>query len=434
MLTLTILLSIPLFPLTATSYMPGDSLRRKLHEDILLSLNTNDFTQVEENFDYPHGGLLIGNSKGIQYETSNGWIDNDTPYQIASQSKLLSALAIFQVTQRIPPPLTLNSTVQEFFPSWPNSDAKINLSHFLSFTSGIHYDTLPGCARETETQISWEDCITEIGHLQFPYPPGSSFNYGPWHLVVAAGMVQKALGRELTHEGWALTVREGVFEPAGVTVAEGGTGHYPGVDQFGSENQNSFPDFSGGMKLSGRVYGKIMEKLYFGELLSSTALTEFDFDRTKHVNAESWNPAGVGGMRGSLTGFWHYSFGHWIACDELAEVSYYPEGKTISIPPGGFDNDELERCEFQEEDQYVLHSVGLWGFYAWVDKRNEYYGVFVSSWPINVRNSVIFYIALPGLLIGLLGALVMQVHCCGVGRGGSVDPLSPPEIFGDDKK
>ena len=57
MLTLTILLSIPLFPLTATSYMPGDSLRRKLHEDILLSLNTNDFTQVEENFDYPHGGL-----------------------------------------------------------------------------------------------------------------------------------------------------------------------------------------------------------------------------------------------------------------------------------------------------------------------------------------------------------------------------------------
>ena len=37
-------------------------------------------------------------------------------------------------------------------------------------------------------------------------------------------------------------------------------------------------------------------------------------------------------------------------------------------------------------EPHVLHSVGLWGAYFWVDLTSSYYGVYVHSWAIGMRN------------------------------------------------
>eukprot|EP00942_MAST-04A_sp_MAST-4A-sp1_P009341 g9341.t1 len=353
------------------AWMPGNSIRLDIQKDIISSLKSDDFSAVETSFKYPNAGLIVGDKSGIRFETTRGWIGLDTNYPIASQSKIAATTVIMRIAAREDNTLSLDSNPSEFFPEiWPDDVHNLTLAHLMSFTTGFKKDTQQGCARAAaRDQPEWKVCIEQIAKLPRPFEPGTSYLYGPWHLVVAAGMAQIAVGRPLTSSGWAETMRVELFEPAGISKEEGGTGEYPGVPFF--IGKGTFPDFSGGMAMNARSTSKFMHALYFGgKLLDSQSLVDFDKDRT--LNLTNYPILFGGNDIGHQVGLWHYAFGHWIACDASREKNAVRE----------------QKCRAENENgPRILHSVGLFGWYAWIDHEHHYYGVFAANWMVDTENT-----------------------------------------------
>eukprot|EP00942_MAST-04A_sp_MAST-4A-sp1_P004240 g4240.t1 len=249
--------------------MPGDSVRRDIQQDIINSLRSNDFSAVETSFKYPNAGLIIGDKSGIRFETTNGWIGLDTNYgAIASQTKIVTTTVIMRIAARKDNTLSLDSNPRDFFPDiWPDDGHNLTLAHLMSFTTGFTKDMSfttgfknAGCARESAPdQPEWKACIEQIANISRPFEPGTSYLYGPWHLVVAAGMAQAAVGRPLTSSGWAETMRVEFYEPAGISK-EGDD--YPGIPPVG---KGTFPDFGAGFAMNARSTSKFMHAFVIRE-------------------------------------------------------------------------------------------------------------------------------------------------------------------------
>ena len=364
-------------PKTHNAAMPGDSVRRDIQQDIINSLRSNDFSAVETSFKYPNAGLIIGDKSGIRFETTNGWIGLDTNYgAIASQTKIVTTTVITRIAARKDNTLSLDSNPRDFFPDiWPDDGHNLTLAHLMSFTTGFTKDMSfttgfknAGCARESAPdQPEWKACIEQIANIPRPFEPGTSYLYGPWHLVVAAGMAQAAVGRPLTSSGWAETMRVEFYEPAGISK-EGDD--YPGIPPVG---KGTFPDFGAGFAMNARSTSKFMYALYFGgKFLNSQSLVEFDKDRTlKLTHPHPPYPILFNGHNvGHLIGGWHYAFGHWIACD----VS---QGKGSVI--------REQKCRAENKDgPRILHSVGAMGWMAWIDHEHQYYGVFAANYVVDL--------------------------------------------------
>jgi len=272
--------------------------------------------------------------------------------------------------------------------------------HLLAFTTGFSQDIEPGCARvNDEEQPSWQACVDEISQLPLVFDPGESFLYGPWHFVVAAAITHRALGRDLTKKAWIASVREEVFAPAGIQgppvfcgLNSDAPGGYPIIGSWylGSFEGEHYPDFSGGLCMSGHDLCRFQQHLLFDEPIledftrdrTANVKTFKLFERTKFENA---------------AGFWHYAQGAWITCDAAAESS------TNGIEAAN------ELCG-KSPTPRVLHSVGFWGAYAWIDLTNNYYGVFVHSWAVDLAN--MFWIALSLSLFCAVAFGFVSAFCC----------------------
>ena len=59
-----------------------------------------------------------------------------------------------------------------------------------------------------------------IAEDAFPYAPGASFQYSPWHMAVAGAMALKALGQPRTEEAWVQVLNDELFAPLGLAPPE----------------------------------------------------------------------------------------------------------------------------------------------------------------------------------------------------------------------
>ena len=410
---------------------PGDATRRALEPDVLAALASNNWDGVREAFEglQANCALMIGDASGVRFEAENGWISLDTKYSIASQSKVVAALTIYRLARRSGGALAPTSPVRDFVPEWPAENGA-TLEHLLGFTTGFTHDekvtgfgTAETCARRPEDeQPSWEACVREIAALPLAFAPGESFVYGPWHLVVAAAMAHRALDRPLTRAAWARSVEEEVFAPAGISGRPdycGVTADFPaGFPWFGAWYtggvENRFPDFSAGLCMSGRDLRRFQHELLFNE----PDLANFTRDRTRAATAfrlADWDEDDLSFSRGT----WHYAQGAWLACDAAADAR----------STGLVRADEL--CGDAPSPR-VVHSFGIWGCYAWIDLTNGYYGVFMHSWAVDLRN--MFWIGLSlsvtcACAFGALCARVCAARCCaGCVGAPNGDPLEAGPI------
>lgn len=414
------------------SYMPGDKIRRSIQSDIVKSLASDDWSQVQSKFQLMHTGLIVGDASGVRFQTTRGWQSLDLNYAMGSHSKYLTGITIARAIEV--GNLTYDSKPQEYFSSWP-LDSAVTLGDLVSFTTGFKAGTLQGCARAPKAeQPSWEDCINEIAQYPMPHAPGTTYQYGPYHLAVAAGMAQASMGRPLTTEAWKTTVGELVYQPCGITDTPDYTGIQSDLYGFlGPENR--FPDFAGGMRMNARQWQKIMGALQYGNLLSEQGRVEFDRDRT--ANVKTWlaggNRPNVGGDDGLRAGMWHYASGHWKSCDLAAEASDESGHLNVTEP-------EQHACV--ENDQQLFHSTGVFGWYAWYDLDNNFYAVFAKSWSVSLINTVLIFTCLNLLvvtpIIGIVcflllrKTLVVQNESVVV-RGELINALEEPMVIGQKK-
>ena len=109
---------------------------------------------------------------------------------IASASKLVSGLLLFDVIATSKGALTLESTTGEILP-WSGPAAAITLRHLLSFTSGLANED----ATAADPRLSLADCVAHIAAAVPKAAPGLRFDYGSTHLQVAARMAEVVTGR-----------------------------------------------------------------------------------------------------------------------------------------------------------------------------------------------------------------------------------------------
>jgi D-alanyl-D-alanine-carboxypeptidase/D-alanyl-D-alanine-endopeptidase len=122
------------------------------------------------------------------YEHTIGGFTPGTRVAVASASKLVAGLVIFDVIRR--GQLALDSTTGQVL-GWTGPNAAITLRHLLSFTSG-----LPKSAPCTANPlIPLAMCAEAIGMMAPVAAPGTRFDYGSTHLHVAARMAEVVTGK-----------------------------------------------------------------------------------------------------------------------------------------------------------------------------------------------------------------------------------------------
>ena len=67
---------------------------------------------------------------------------------------------------------------------------------------------------------------------------------------------------------------------------------------------------------------------------------------------------------------WQYTQGLWRSCDAAAE---------LADEEGNLDEDETAKECGTDPAPIIFHSVGMLGFYAWIDLTNQLFGVFVRQ-------------------------------------------------------
>ena len=419
---------------------PGDLIRRELQNGIVSALSSGKWSQVDKDFASldvaENSALLIGDSRGKQWESERGWVTLDESYAIASESKMIASLTVWRVMRHTS--LTLDSTPSDYFESWSGEPA-VTLEQLLAFTSGLRGSDEGSCAFNGG-DTSWGKCVDELAGLQREVA-GETYNYNSKHLVVACAMAQRALDRPLTTSAWEQTVAEELFSPAGIGGGSGAV-DYGGINSdipesmpiYGSwywDTSEAFPGFAHAMRMTGRQYAKVLQALMFEGLLDgddgarsslaamyggsvfrdstvSTGLEAFAADRT--LDVVKWQSGDVGGYAGLDIGTWHYAQGAWIACDAASEEAN-EDGK-LGNSDGAKAN---EVCGVAPEPR-VLHSFGFWGAYFWIDLTNMYYGVLVHSWAIDMRNMYWIGVCLScftsALVVGLWYRFITPTKCC----------------------
>merc|ERR1740121_62198 len=125
--------------LNLRTMMPGDKVRRGIQPHLASALSSGDFSQVSAAYTQENSAMLIGDASGVRWEQSNGFIDLGEPYRVASQSKVITALAVYCVMAKPGANLSLASKPSDFFPAWPTAGnaGEVTMAHLLAFVSGI---------------------------------------------------------------------------------------------------------------------------------------------------------------------------------------------------------------------------------------------------------------------------------------------------------
>jgi len=139
----------------------------------------------------------------------------DTKLNIASTTKMFTAVAVFQLIEQ--GKLSLADTVGKILPDYPNKEVaeKITVHHLLSHSSGLgdyhgaQYICRKGILREPR------DYFPLFAGEPLSFEPGAKMQYSNAGYVVLGAIVEKVSG-----ENYFDYVRKHIFKPAGMTSTD----------------------------------------------------------------------------------------------------------------------------------------------------------------------------------------------------------------------
>lgn len=264
------------------------------------------------------GLVVLAADGGTLFERYVGSINGASRIPVASASKLVSTMVLFDVIRR--GALTLESTTGQVL-GWTGPKGAITLRQLLSFTSGLPPANL--CTSNPLTTLS--ACVDVISRTTLDAPPGTRFDYGSTHQHVAARMAEVA-----TNRTWAQLVDEVLRTPLGLDAE---------TEYFCAPNQRTGrlnPLVAGGLVITPNEYGRILvAALNRGVFAGATIGTPALYDEQAREPA----PVTVGLSPAASVGYpFRYGLGAWLEC---------------ATPSTG--------CA-------VISSPGAFGFTPWVDR------------------------------------------------------------------
>jgi D-alanyl-D-alanine-carboxypeptidase/D-alanyl-D-alanine-endopeptidase len=268
-------------------------------------------------------GLAIWDASDTKiYEQMLGGFTADTRVAVASASKLVSGLVLFDLVRR--GLLGLDSSTGEVL-AWPAPNSAINLRQLLSFTSGLPSEA--ACTLNPLTTLA--NCAATLATATPLAAPGTEFDYGSTHLLVAAAMAEQVTGLRFA-ELFALVLQRPLGLPAEVAYF---TAPRQAVGQIN-------PLVAGGLRASMNEYHHFLALAFhrgsYAGLDLGTAALFADQAREPYPDVVIGNSP--------LPAF-RYGLAAWLECP---------------TPATG--------CQ-------VLASPGAFGFTPWFDRATGYYAI-----------------------------------------------------------
>jgi CubicO group peptidase (beta-lactamase class C family) len=305
-------------------------------------------------------GLTVwDNADRRVFERMVGGFTPDRRVAIASASKMISGLVIFESVRR--GELSLEATTGEVL-GWTGANASITMRHLLSFTSGLGREAL--CT--VNPLVTLATCVERIRDAPVVAPPGTRFDYGSTHLHVAARMAEVAAGKT-----WAQLFDEALRVPLGLP---------PEVAYFTAPKQATGvinPLIAGGLRASMNEYAPMLALVYHhgafgGRIVGTRALFQ---EQTREPFPDvviGQSPVADIGLSA------RYGLTAWLMCD---------------TPAAG--------CA-------SISSPGAFGFTPWLDREAGYYAILGMELPRDTADSgvVDFAVKLQQELAPLVAAQV----------------------------
>ncbi len=316
-------------------------MRRSLLLSCLLWLSTSSqaqtcaFTSAETQFSnlltsetLNGGAVLVGNRQGLLYEHYFGNYNASTVIPIASASKLLSALRIAQLADS--GAIDLDAPVSQYLPQFAGEKGTMSVRQMFSHTAGYGNDSLSPVL--IDTSISLAEAVDQIAccqPLNAGYSVGGQFSYGGVSMHIAGRVAEVQGGGD-----WQTRWQTQFGAPLGITsidwLAFGPTTNY-GIAGAGRSNLRDYGRALHPLVNAGRSNGR--------RVFSPGTAQNFAQDQVGTLPVAYAPP--------NVTPPVRYGMGSWI---------------DSTRPP---------------KQPALIHSLGAFGFFPWVDFDRQLFGVFM---------------------------------------------------------
>ena len=166
-----------------------------------------------------NGNVLIAKKGKIIYENQFGWADYlhrdsltlKSQFELASVSKPLTATGVLLLVEQ--GKLSLNQTVDEFFPNFPYPE--VTIAHLLTHRSGLpnYIYFVDGIWKDKRKPISNQDVmqlLEEYKPARYS-KPGTRYLYNNSNFMVLAAIIET-----VTKQSFTVYMQENVFKPLGM--------------------------------------------------------------------------------------------------------------------------------------------------------------------------------------------------------------------------
>lgn len=148
----------------------------------------------------------------------------DTRFQVASVSKMFTAVAIAQLVEE--GKLSFEDTLSQLLPEYPNHDAarRITIAQLLTHTAGLpEYFASPHYPELRERLRAPSDYWPLFAADSLRFAPGSQWEYSNSNYVVLGAIIQRVTGRPFRDH-----IADRVFRPAGMSATSYAEGAFAG--------------------------------------------------------------------------------------------------------------------------------------------------------------------------------------------------------------
>lgn len=268
-------------------------------------------------------GLLVVVDGVELRDRSYGDYTSDTVIPIASASKWLTAATMMTLVDE--GRISLDDPVSKWLPDFTGTTGDATIRQLLSHTAGI---AQAQCIWDQRSTL--ETCVRSIATRAAEYPPGTDFSYGNTSFSIAGRIIEVATG--LTFEK---AFERRIAQPVGMPHTRFDGNYYP-------TESNPVPAASAESTLGD--YGRFVRMLSQDgvidgrRILSATSVREMETDSVRGIDTHRDSAV-------RTTGIPTYGLGTWRDVTGADDVGMITSGN------------------------------GAYGFYPWVDRARNSYGV-----------------------------------------------------------
>ncbi len=179
---------------------------KEIYDTLLLNAGFNGEILVAKN-----GHIVFESYQGYSNFVSRDTITQHTAFHLASVSKTFTGMAILRLCEQ--KKLSLDDSVQRFFPAFPYHGIKIKL--LLSHRSGLpNYLYFMDSLFDKTKKMTNQDVLTAMINHKPPvsFAPDTHFNYSNTNFMLLALIIEKITGTAFPDY-----MKQTVFDPLGMT-------------------------------------------------------------------------------------------------------------------------------------------------------------------------------------------------------------------------